>query len=114
MLITTTDFIENKHILQTKDVIFSEQVLSVNVAKDFVNGIKGMFGTKLEMYAEEYRKAREHALAELKAQADTLECNAIANLKIYYNQFVNSGVIFITVMAYGNAVVIEDNPPALA
>lgn len=88
--------------------IFSEQVLSVSVTKDFFSGIFGMFGKKLESYAVKYRRAREIAICDLENQAKQMHADDIADLRVCYNQFVNSEVIFITVMAYGTAIVFND------
>ncbi|WP_349534075.1 heavy metal-binding domain-containing protein [Leuconostoc citreum] len=33
-----------KDIVEVKEAVFSEQVLSVNIVKDAISGIKGIFG----------------------------------------------------------------------
>ena len=107
MIVTTTDFIPNYRILNIKDVVFSEQVHSVNAAKDIMNGIKGIFGGALESYAEEYKLARENAVSDLKKQAEKLGGNAVIHLQVTYSEFINSDMFCITAMASGTVVEAE-------
>ena len=107
MLIATTDFSPDAKIIESKGSIFTEQVISINAAKDIANSIKGIFGGKFDSYAEEYKKARELAINHLKDQAKQMGGNAIINLKIQYNQFINSDIIFVVATADGLVVTAE-------
>lgn len=104
MLLITTDYIPNMEIVDVKDSVFSEQVLSVNAVKDVVNSIKGIFGGKVDSYAEEYSAARKLALEHLTEQAEKLGGNAIINVRVQYNQFINSDLIFVIASASGLVV----------
>ncbi len=44
MKIVTTEMFSTKDIVEVKEAVFSEQVLSVNIVKDAISGIKGIFG----------------------------------------------------------------------
>ena len=101
MYLVTTETIADQKISEVKGAIFNEQVISVNIVKDAISGIKGIFGGKST-------KGRKLALAELEQQAHRLSANAIVNTHISYNQFVNSDIMLIVVTASGTAVVIED------
>lgn len=107
MLITSTDHVPGKKILEIKDMVFSEQVISINVAKDIMNGIKGFFGAKIDAYSEEYTKVRTLAIDDLTEQAKALNGDAIVHLNVFYNQFINSDIMFVTVTAYGTVVRLE-------
>ena len=96
MYLVTTETIADHKISEVKGAIFNEQVISVNIVKDAISGIKGIFG------------GRKLALAELEQQAHRLSANAIVNTHISYNQFVNSDIMLIVVTASGTAVVVED------
>lgn len=108
MFIVTTDFIPNMKIVEMKDCVFSEQVLSINAVKDVMNSFKGIFGGELGSYAEEYKKARLLALKHIEKQAEKIGGNAIINLNVRYNQFINSDIIFIVVAASGLVVTVEE------
>ncbi|MEB6181944.1 YbjQ family protein [Enterococcus casseliflavus] len=108
MYLVTTETIADQKISEVKGAIFNEQVISVNIVKDAISGIKGIFGGKSTTYSEEYSKGRKLALVELEEQAHRLSANAIVNTHISYNQFVNSDIMLIVVTASGTAVVVED------
>ncbi|MBM9833027.1 heavy metal-binding domain-containing protein, partial [Enterococcus faecalis] len=77
MYLVTTETIADQKISEVKGAIFNEQVISVNIVKDAISGIKGIFGGKSTTYSEEYSKGRKLALAELEQQAHRLSANAI-------------------------------------
>lgn len=110
MLCTTTDFIPNREITAFIDTLFTEQVTSVNVVKDLASWIKGITGGKMDTYAKEYAKARQLALDALEQQATAHEANALINLRIDFNEFVNSELIIITCAA--SAVAVKTSPVA--
>ncbi|MGG5342346.1 YbjQ family protein [Enterococcus sp. AZ192] len=107
MKIVTTETITNTTILDVKGTVFSEQVISVNIVKDALSGIRGLFGGKSSAYSNEYAEARKTALTELKNKSSSLDANAILSLKVNYEQFINSDILLIIVTAYGTAVTIE-------
>ena len=107
MKIVTTETISEKHIIETKKIIFSEQVLSVNVVKDAISGIKGIFGGKSNSYSEEYAKGRQMAIDQLQKEAEKIEANAIVGTSVHYNQFINSDIMLIIVTASGTAVSVQ-------
>jgi uncharacterized protein YbjQ (UPF0145 family) len=99
MYLVTTETIADQKISEVKGAIFNEQVISVNIVKDAISGIKGIFGGKSTTYSDEYAKEE---------QAHRLSATAIVNTHISYNQFVNSDIMLIVVTASGTAVVVED------
>ncbi|MFC0232949.1 heavy metal-binding domain-containing protein [Vagococcus entomophilus] len=111
MKIVTTETIATQKISEIKGAIFSEQVISVNIVKDALSGIKGIFGGKSHAYSAEYKKARELALIELKDEAKKLAANAIVDVQLHFNQFINSDIMLIVVTASGTAAVIAQNQP---
>jgi uncharacterized protein YbjQ (UPF0145 family) len=46
MKIVTTETFAQTQIIETKGALFSEQVISINIVKDAISGIKGLFGGK--------------------------------------------------------------------
>lgn len=107
MQITTTETIIGQTILETKEAIFSEQVLSVNLVKDALSGLKSMFGGKSSAYEQEYRMGRDAAIQELEAQAHCMGGNGIVRLTINYSQFINSDIMLVIVTASGTVVKLE-------
>lgn len=108
MLITTTDFIPGQRITTFVDTLFTEQVASVNVVKDLASWIKGIAGGKMDTYAKEYAKARRLALDALEEQATAVHADALVDLRIDFNEFVNSELLIITCAA--SAVAVKTGP----
>ncbi|MTD41875.1 heavy metal-binding domain-containing protein [Erwinia sp. CPCC 100877] len=106
MKIVTTETLADAQIVKTKGAIFSEQVISINIVKDAISGIKGLFGGKSMTYSKEYKDARKKALNELTEQAEQLQANALISLNVDYNQMINSDVMLIIVTANATAVTI--------
>lgn len=99
MQITTTDFIPGSTITAFVDTIFTEQIVSINAIKDVMHSLKGIFGAKMDAYAEEYARTRQQALDDLRTQAEALGADALIDLKLRADQFVNDGLIFVVVSA---------------
>lgn len=104
MHITTTNFIPGQNITAMIDTLFTEQVTSVNVVKDLASWLKGITGRKMDAYANEYAKARSLALAALEDQAIALQADALIDLRVDFNEFVNSELIIIACTASAVAV----------
>ena len=47
MFTVTTETIADKRIREVKGAIFNEQVISINIVKDTISGIKGIFAENL-------------------------------------------------------------------
>ncbi len=107
MYIVTTESIADKTIREVKGEIFNEQVISVNIVKDTLSGLKGIFGGKSVTYSDEYTKGRNLAIEELKVKAQNLSANAITKVHVNYTQLVNSDIMLIAITASGTAVIIE-------
>ncbi|MFK4568261.1 YbjQ family protein [Enterococcus sp. UD-01] len=109
MKIVTTETFAQTQITETKGALFSEQVISINIVKDAISGIKGLFGGKSTTYSKEYEEARKKALNDLIEQAEQRQANALVALNINYNQMINSDIMLIIVTASATAVTIAQN-----
>lgn len=104
MHITTTDFIPGQNVTALIDTLFTEQVTSVNVVKDLASWLKGITGGRMDAYAREYARVRQLALAALEEQASALQSDALIDLRVDFNEFVNSELLIITCAASAIAV----------
>lgn len=108
MHITTTDFIPGQNVTALIEPLFTEQVTSVNIVKDLTSWLKGITGGKMDAYAREYAKVRQLALAALEEQASALQADALIDLRVNFNEFVNSELSIITCAA--SAVAVKKSP----
>ena len=58
MIITTTQSIEGRQIIEYKGIVFGEVVTGVNFIKDFAAGMRNFFGGRSGSYEEELLAAR--------------------------------------------------------
>ena len=106
MIITTTQKIEGRQIMEYRGIVFGEVITGVNVMKDIAAGMRNFFGGRSSTYEEELMSAREQALAELEQHAAERGANAVVGVDIDYEVLgANNGMLMVT--ASGTAVVFE-------
>lgn len=103
MIITTTQSIEGKKIVEYKGIVFGEVISGVDVVKDMVAGLSNFFGGRSNTYETELVNARESALREMEERAEKLGANAVVGVDIDYEVLgANNGMLMVT--ASGTAV----------
>jgi len=106
MIITTTNSVEGKKIVNYRGIVFGEVISGVNFVKDFTAGISDFFGGRSKTYESELIEARINALRELEERANRLGANAVVAVKIDYETLGQSnGMLMVT--ASGTAVTVE-------
>lgn len=106
IIVTTTNNIEGKRIVEYKDIIFGEVVNGVDLIKDFAAGITNIFGGRSGSYENELVSARENAISELKQRASNIGANAIVGVKVDYETLGQGGSMLMVTVS-GTAVIIE-------
>ena len=106
MIVTTTNSIEGKRILEYTMVVFGEVVSGVDFVRDLTAGMRNFFGGRAQGYEDELVHARNQAMDEMIARASQLGANAIVGVDIDYEVLgTNNGMLMVT--ASGTAVVVE-------
>ncbi len=106
IIVTTTNSVEGREIIEYKGIIFGEIVSGIDFIKDFAAGITNIFGGRSGSYENELIDAREEALKELKQRASSIGANAVVGVKIDY-ETLGQGGNMIMVTASGTAVVTQ-------
>lgn len=106
MIVTTTNSIEGKKIVQYKGIIFGEIISGVDVIKDIAAGLTNFFGGRSKSYEGELIQAREEALREMENRAAAVGANAVIGVDIDY-EVLGQGGNMIMVTASGTAVIVE-------
>ena len=101
MLITTTDYIAGREIVETIDVARGSTVRARNIGRDFFAGLKNIIGGEISEYTRLMADAREEALERMIADADRIGADAIINVR-FMTAMVMAGCSEI--LAYGTAV----------
>ncbi len=107
MLITTTNTVEGKKVLKYIGLVSGEAILGANIFKDFFAGIRDIVGGRSASYERELRRAKEIAVEEMSAQAQSLGGNAVIGVDLDY-ETIGQGGSMLMVSASGTAVVLEN------
>ena len=106
MIVTTTNSVEGKRILEYYGIVFGEVVSGVNFMRDFAASITDFFGGRSNSYEDELINARAAALREMAGRAESLGANAVVGVDMDYEVLGQSnGMLMVT--ASGTAVYVE-------
>ena len=107
MLVTTTPNIEGKKITSYHGLVSGEAILGANIFKDIFASIRDIVGGRSEAYERELQKAKEIAVNEMIASAQSLGANAVIGVDLDYETIGMGSGNMLMVSASGTAVVIE-------
>ena len=106
MVVTTTNAVEGRKVVEYKDIVFGEVITGINFFKDIGAGQRNMFGGRSQGYEDELCNARNEALEEMKRRAASLGANAVIGVDIDYEVLgSDNGMLMVT--ASGTAVTVE-------
>ncbi|MEP7373080.1 MAG: heavy metal-binding domain-containing protein [Chitinophagaceae bacterium] len=103
MIITTTGFVEGKPVQEYLGVINAQSIIGANIFKDFLGGLRDVFGGRSKTYEKVIEQAKEDALRELAEKAQSLGANAIVGVDLDFETVGGSGSMLM-VIASGTAV----------
>ena len=105
MVITTTNEIQDKKVIEYKGIVFGEVISGINMFKDMGASLRNIFGGRSKGYEDELLAARQNALEEMKTRASNLGANAIIGVKMDYEVLgADNGMLMVT--CSGTAVVV--------
>jgi uncharacterized protein YbjQ (UPF0145 family) len=101
MIISTTDFIPGREIIEVLDIARGSTVRARNIGRDIFAGLKGIIGGEISEYTKLMADAREQALDRMISDAEVLGADAVINVR-----FLTAGVMAgaSEIVAYGTAV----------
>jgi len=106
MLISTTDIVPGKEIVEVLDIARGSTVRARNIGRDIFAGLKNLVGGEISEYTKLMADAREEAIDRMIADAETLGADAIVNVR-FMTAMVMQGASEI--LAYGTAVKLRDD-----
>ena len=105
MLISTTDIVPGKEIVEVIDIARGSTVRARNIGRDIFAGLKNLIGGEISEYTKLMADAREEAIDRMIADAESLNADAIINVR-FMTAMVMQGASEI--LAYGTAVKLKD------
>jgi len=104
MIITNIEIIPGKKVTQHLGMVQGNTVRAKHAGRDFMAGLKNIFGGELKGYTELLQEAREEAVGRMVEQAESIGANAVLNVR-FSTSSVTAGAAEL--FAYGTAVVLE-------
>ncbi|WP_255167959.1 YbjQ family protein [Natrononativus amylolyticus] len=101
MLITTTETVPDREIVEVLGVARGNTVEAKNAGRDITQGIRNVFGGELKAYSDLLSKSRDEAIRRLEADAEEMGADAVVNLRLDTSSITEGGS---EVLAYGTAV----------
>lgn len=107
MLLSTTNCLEGKEIIQYFGIVSGETIIGANIIKDFFAGITDIVGGRAGAYEKVLRQAKDAALQEMSEQAARMGANAVIGIDLDY-ETVGPGSTMLMVTAAGTAIRYKD------
>ena len=103
MILTTTSLIEGRPVQEYLGIINAQSIIGANIFKDFLGGLRDVFGGRSTTYEKVLEEAKEDALRELTEKAQKLGANAVLAVDLDFETVGGSGSMLM-VIASGTAV----------
>ena len=101
MIISTTEYIPEKEIVETLGIARGSTVRAKNIGKDIFAGFKNIVGGEIHEYTKLQADSREEAIQRMIDDANTLGADAVVGVRLA-TSMVTQGAAEI--LAYGTAV----------
>ena len=106
MVITTTNEVQDKKVVEYKGIVFGEVISGVNMFKDLGANLRNIFGGRSKGYEDELLTARTNALEEMESRAAAMGANAVIGVKMDYEVLgADNGMLMVT--CSGTAVIVD-------
>lgn len=104
MIVTTTDSAPGRSVHESVGVVAGEAILGVNIFRDLFAGLRDIIGGRSGGYQKALREAREHAMADMQAEAAALGADAVIGIDIDYEAIDTQKGAMLMVSCNGTAV----------
>ena len=106
MLIASTFDIADKKIVKTLGLVKGNTIRARHIGRDIMAGLRGIVGGELHEYTKLLAESREQALDRMIEDAQKLGADAVVGVS-FSTSVMTQGAAEL--MAFGTAVLIEDN-----
>ena len=106
ILMTTTNAIEGYRVRQYLGIVTGEAIIGANILRDFLAGLRDIFGGRSRSYEKVLQEARQTALKEMAEAAMRLGANAVIGVDIDYETISMGRSNMLMVTASGTAVLL--------
>lgn len=105
MITTNLEMIPGKRIKTHLGLVQGSSVRAKHVGRDFMAGLKNIFGGELKGYTELLQESREEAISRMIEQAQSIGANAVLNVRFSTSTIAQGAA---ELFAYGTAVIMDE------
>ncbi len=105
MIITTSDQIPGKEIIEIVGVVEGNTIRARNIGRDILAVLKGLIGGEIEEYTKLLAESREQALDRMKAMAEKFGADAVINVRFATSYIMANAA---EILVYGTAVKLKN------
>ncbi|MDM5152689.1 heavy metal-binding domain-containing protein [Bacillus sp. DX1.1] len=96
MIVTTTNTIQGKEIIEYVDIVNGEAIMGANIVRDIFASVRDVVGGRSGAYESKLKEARDIAMEEMKVLAKQKGANAIVGIDVDY-EVVRDGMLMVAV-----------------
>ncbi|HHT7239842.1 MULTISPECIES: heavy metal-binding domain-containing protein [Bacillus] len=96
MIVTTTNTIQGKEIIEYVDIVNGEAIMGANIVRDIFASVRDVVGGRSGAYESKLKEARDIAVEEMKQLATQKGANAIVGIDVDY-EVVRDGMLMVAV-----------------
>jgi len=104
MLVTTTENIEGRKIVQHLGLVKGNTIRARHIGRDIMAGLRHIVGGEITDYTKMMGESREQAVDRMIEDAQKLGANAIVGMRFATSMLMGGAA---EILAYGTAVVAE-------
>ena len=104
MIISTTETIEGKQVVESLGIVSGDAVMGTNIFRDMFAGIRDIFGGRSGTCKKELRKAKEVVLEALGDEAAERGADAVIGVDLDYEVIGDDKSTMLMVSANGTIV----------
>ncbi|MCF8008921.1 MAG: YbjQ family protein [Halanaerobiales bacterium] len=101
MLIVNTENIKGREVKEVIGLVRGNTIRARHIGNDIVAGLRNIVGGEVKEYTQMISDAREEALLRMQHEAESLEADAIINIRFTTSQVMGGAA---EILAYGTAV----------
>ena len=101
MILTNTETIPNKEIVELLGIARGSTVRAKNIGRDIFAGLKNIVGGEIEEYTKLQAESREQALQRMVEDAERMGADAVVNVRLATSMVMQGAA---EILAYGTAV----------
>ncbi|MGE7874875.1 heavy metal-binding domain-containing protein [Bacillus paramycoides] len=96
MIVTTTNTIQGKEIIEYVDIVNGEAIMGANIVRDIFASVRDVVGGRAGAYESKLKEARDIAMEEMKQLATQKGANAIVGIDVDY-EVIRDGMLMVAV-----------------